>query len=146
MVNLYISELTAKCDKHNMFRRIDNILRITDYMDVEDFTILMNSWGIEFMELMLHSEKEVSKFLMGHIEWSPTIGTWLSQRWLLKWIRKWIEVHGVPDPRNMFQESLRLNIPDPRSMNYKTLCTHILVANNEIWSLAKDAPVCKQHL
>ena len=78
MVRLYNAELTAKCDEHNMFHRMDEILRLTDYLEKDDFTLLMNSLDIKFMEFMLHSENEVSKFMMGHIEWSPTIGIWLS--------------------------------------------------------------------
>jgi hypothetical protein len=57
---------------------MDEILRLTDYLEKDDFTLLMNSLDIKFMEFMLHSENEVSKFMMGHIEWSPTIGIWLS--------------------------------------------------------------------
>ncbi len=57
-----------------MFCRMEDILCLTDYLEKGDFAFLMNSWDVEFMELMLHSENEVSKFMMGHIEWSPTIG------------------------------------------------------------------------
>ena len=61
-----------------MFHRMDKILRLTDYLETQDFTLLMNSLDTELMEFMLHSENEVSKFMMGQIEWSPMIGIWLS--------------------------------------------------------------------
>jgi hypothetical protein len=96
---------------------------------------------------MLHSENEVSKFMMGHVEWSPTIGIWLSRRWLLKRVQQWIEGFGPPDPRNMFRDCHRINIPDPRTSSYEMICIQIIVTNSEISCLAKDAPTLrKQHL
>ena len=82
MIWLYNAELTAKCNEHNMFGWMDEILRLTDYLETDDFETIINALDTEFMQLMLHSENEVSKFMMGHIEWSPTIGIWLSRRWL----------------------------------------------------------------
>ncbi len=78
MIRLYNAELTAKCDEHNMFGRMDEILPLTDYLETDDFEIIINALDTEFMQLMLHFENEVSKFMMGHIEWSPSIGIWLS--------------------------------------------------------------------
>jgi hypothetical protein len=41
----------------------------------------------------------------------------------------------------------RLNIPDPRGSTYEMVCIQIVVTNNEIRRLAKDAPALrKQHL
>ncbi len=56
MINFYVKELTSKCDEHNMFRRMEDIPCLTDYLEKDDFAFLMNSWDVEFMELMLHSE------------------------------------------------------------------------------------------
>ncbi len=126
MVRLYNAELTAKSEEHNMFHRMDEILRLTDYLETQDFIMLMNSLDTELMEFMLHSENEVSKFMMGHIEWSPTIGIWLSRRWLLKRVQQWMQGIGPPDPRNMFRDCHRMNIPDPRVVSYDTICMHIV--------------------
>ena len=92
---------------------MDEILRLTDYLETDDFELIMNALDTEFMQFMLHSENEVSKFMMRHIEWSPTIGIWLSRRWLLKRVQQWMQGTGTPDPRNMFQDCHRMNIPDP---------------------------------
>jgi len=147
MIRLYNAELTAKCDEHNMFGRMDEILRLTDYLEVADFEIIINALDTEFMQLMLHSENEVSKFMMGHIEWSPTIGIWLSRRWLLKRVQQWMQGTGTPDPRNMFRECSRMNIPDPREVSYDTICMQIITTNAEISRLAKDAPALhREHL
>ena len=147
MIRLYNTELTAKCDEHNMFHRMDEILRHTDFLDEHDFTFLVSTLDTEFTELMLHSENEVSKFMMGHIEWSPKIGIWLSRRWLLKRVQQWMQGSGPPDPRNMFRECHRLNIPDPRTSSHDTICIQIMIANAELARLSKDAPALRrQHL
>ncbi len=42
MINLYNAEITSKCDEHNMFHSMDEILQLTDYLGEEDFVLLMN--------------------------------------------------------------------------------------------------------
>jgi hypothetical protein len=85
--------------------------------------------------------------MMGHVEWSPTIGIWLSRRWLLKRVQQWMEGFGPPDPSNMFRDCHCINIPDPRTSLYEMICIQIIVTNSKISHLAKDAPALrKQHL
>ncbi len=135
------------CDEHNMFQWMDTIYRLTDYLTTEDFSLLMNSWDDELMQYILHSEVHVSKFMIGHIEWSPTIGIWLSRQWLLHRVRRWMLGQGSPDPRNMIRDCLKLNIPDPRTLTYGTICTQIMVCNLEVKKLSKDVPALRrQHL
>jgi hypothetical protein len=130
-----------------MFGWMDEILCLTDYLETDDFEIIINALDTEFMQLMLHSENEVSKFMMGHIEWSPRIGIWLSRRWLLKRVQQWMQGTSTPDPRNMFRDCHRINIPDPREVSYDTICVQIVMSNTKISCLAKDAPALRrQHL
>ncbi len=83
MITLYNAELTLMCNEHNMFHRMDKILRLTDHLTEDDFVMLMDAWDDEFTQFMLHLENKISKYMMGHIKWSPTIGIWLSRWWLL---------------------------------------------------------------
>jgi hypothetical protein len=54
---------------------------------------------------------------------------------------------GCPDPRNMFQECFRLHIPDTHISTYGSLCTQIMVKEQDIKYLFKDAPALHlQHL
>jgi hypothetical protein len=54
---------------------------------------------------------------------------------------------GCPDPCNMFQECFRLHIPDPHISTYGSVCAQIMVTEQEIKRLSKDAPtLCRQHL
>jgi hypothetical protein len=115
MISMYNADLTKMCEDHNMFQWMDTIYRLTDYLTTEDFSLLMNSWDDKLMQYRLHSEVHVSKFMMGHIEWSPTIGIWLSRQWLLHRVRRWMLGQGSPDPRNMIKDCLKLNISDPRT-------------------------------
>ena len=144
MVMVYNNELTRVCDEHNVFQRMDTILRLTHFLSPEDFLILMNNLDDELKELMLHSENFCSSFFMGHIEWSPTIGILLSRQWLLHWVRTWMMGTGSPDPRNMFRDCFRMGITDPRTSTYGSICTQILACGQEIALLSKDAPALRQ--
>jgi hypothetical protein len=68
MIWLFNAELTVKCDEHNMFGQMDEILQLTDYLETDNFETIINALDTEFMQLMLHSKNEVSEFMMGHIE------------------------------------------------------------------------------
>ncbi len=52
-----------------------------------------------------------------------------------------------PDPRNMFQECFLLHITDPHTSTIGAVCAQIMVAEQEIKHLSKDAPALHhQHL
>jgi hypothetical protein len=79
MINLYNAELTSVCNRHNMFHRMDLIIRHTEFLTKDNFTQLIDSWDGELTQFILRSESFRIKFMMGHIEWSPTVGLWLSR-------------------------------------------------------------------
>ncbi len=76
-----------------------------------------------------HLESPCKKFILGHIEWSPSVGLWLSRQWLLHRVSLWMIGDCVPDPRNRFRDCLKLGLPDPWTSTYGTICAHILVTN-----------------
>jgi hypothetical protein len=82
---------------------------------------------------------------MGHIEWSPEIGIWLSQRWILHWVRLWMLGTGTHDPGNMFRSCYRMHVPDPRTSTYGAIYAQILVTEQEIQHLSKDAPALRHY-
>ncbi len=134
---------TKTCDDHNMFQRMDTIYRLTDYLTTEDFSLLMNSWDNELMQYMLHSKVHISKFMIRLIEWSPTIGIWFSRQWLLHRVRRWMLGQGSPNPRNMIRDCLKMNIVDPRTSTYGTICAQIMVCDLEVKKSSKDAPALR---
>jgi hypothetical protein len=147
MITLYNAELTLMCNEHNMFHHMDETLRLTDHLTEDDFMMLMDTWDDKFRQFMLHLENKISKYMMGHIEWSLTIGIWLSLWWLLHRVQLLMHGQGAPDPRNMIRDCYKMNLPDPCTSTYGSICAQIIVADNEIRRLAKDAPaLCQQHL
>jgi hypothetical protein len=78
MINLYNAKLTSVCGRHYMFHRMDQIICHTTFLTKDDFSQIIDSWDIKLTQFMLHSESHCSKFMMGHIEWSISVGLWLS--------------------------------------------------------------------
>ena len=96
----------------------------------------MNAWDIKFKEYMLHSKGHISRYMMGHIEWSPAIGIWLNRRWLLHRVHLWMLGLGTPDPCNMLRECLLLHLPDPRTLTFGSIIAQIMVTDQEIKQLS----------
>ncbi len=47
----------------------------------------------------------------------------------------------------MFHDCHKITLPDPCTLTYGSICVQIMVTDNEIQQLAKDAPaLCRQHL
>ncbi len=74
MVSLYCAKLMSVCNRHNIFNRMDLLIRHTNFLAKDDFIQLIDSWDSELTQFMIHLESHCSKFMMGHIEWSPTVG------------------------------------------------------------------------
>jgi hypothetical protein len=126
---------------------MDLVIRHTKFLTTDDFTQLIDSWDGELTQFMLHLESFCSKFMMGHIEWSPTVGLWLSCRWLLHRVCLWMIGDGIPDPQNMIRDCLKLNLPDPWTSTYGAIFAQIIFTDQEIKRLSKDAPALReQHL
>jgi hypothetical protein len=59
----------------------------------------------------------------------------------------WMFGTRCPNPRTMFRDCIRMNLPDPRTSTYGTICAQIMVTEQEIKNLSKDAPALRcQHL
>jgi hypothetical protein len=122
MVNLYCAKLMSVCDRHNMFNCIDLLIHHTHFLAKDDFIQFIDSWDSELTQFMIHSESHCSKFMMGHIEWSPAVGLWLNRWWLLHRVCLWMIGVGVPDPRKMIRDCLKLNLPNPQTSTHGTIC------------------------
>jgi hypothetical protein len=92
-------------------------------------------------------ESNCPKFKSCDIEWSLEIGFWLSQRWLLARVQRFVLGQGPPDPRNMIQDCLRFHLFDPRLISHSKVMIHIQITQHQLSRLAKDAPtLCRKHL
>ncbi len=63
---------------------------------------------------------------------------------LLHRVRLWMIGDGIPDPRNMIRDCLKLNLPDPWTSMYGAICAQIIVTDQGIKRLSKDAPTFRQ--
>jgi hypothetical protein len=105
-------KLDLLCNRHKMYERIYFIYSHVEYISKEDFAYLMNNWDSELTQYKLHLELNCTKFKSCDIEWSPEIGFWLSQRWLLARVQKFVLGQGPPDPCNLIRNCLRSHLFD----------------------------------
>ncbi len=107
----------------------------------------MNNWDLELTQYKLHSESSCTIFKSCDIKWSPEIGLWLSQRWLLARVRRFVLGQGPPDPCNLIQDCLCSHLFDPRLISHSKIMIHIHITQHQLSRLAKDAPtLCQKHL
>jgi hypothetical protein len=130
-----------------MYGRIYFIYSHVDFLSDKDFAYLMNNWDSELAQYKLHSESSCTIFKSCNIEWSPEIGFWLSQRWLLVRVRRFILGQGPPDPCILIQDCLLSHLFDPRLISHSKVMIHIHITQHQLSRLAKDAPtLCRKHL
>jgi hypothetical protein len=127
-----------------MYERIYFIFSHVDFLSDKDFTYLMNNWDSELTQYKLHSESSCTIFKSCDTEWSPEIGLWLSQRWLLARVQRFVLGQGPPDPCNLIQDCLRSHLFDPRLISHSEVMIHIHITQHQLWWLAKDAPTLHQ--
>ncbi len=118
-----------------------------DFLSNKDFAYLMNNWDLELTQYKLHSESNCTIFKSCDIEWSPKISLWLSRRWLLARVQRFVLGQGPPDPCNLIRDCLRSHLFDPRLISHSKDMIHIHITQHQLSRLAKDAPtLCRKHL
>jgi hypothetical protein len=127
-----------------MYERIYFIYSHVDFLSIKDFTYLMNNWDSELTQYKFHLESSCTIFKSCDIEWSPEIGLWLSQWWLLARVQKFVLGQGPPDPRNLIQDCLRSHLFNPRLISHSKVMIHIHITQHQLLRLAKDAPTLRQ--
>jgi hypothetical protein len=132
------------CSRHKMYERIYFIYSHVEYLSDKDFAYLMNNWDSELTQYKLHSESNCTKFKSCDIEWSPEIGFWLSQWWLLARVQRFVLGQGPPDPCNMIRDCLRSHLFDPRLISHSKVMIHIQITQHQLSWLAKDAPTLRR--
>ncbi len=84
LVQAYNRELDMICSRHKMYERIYFIYSHMEYLSDPDFAFLINNWDTELTQYKLHSESNCTNYKSCDIKWSPEVGFWLAQRWLLE--------------------------------------------------------------
>jgi hypothetical protein len=130
-----------------MYQRIYFIYSHIDCFSNGNFLYLMNNWDHELVHFKLHLKVKCKKIKMCHIEWSPAVGFWLSQRWLLAQVMVFVMGLGPADPRNLIRECFRAHLCNPRYISHSHVMIQIEVAHRRLSELAKDTPALRcQHL
>jgi hypothetical protein len=147
LVQSYNRKLDLLCSRHKMYERIYFIYSHVDFLSNKDFAYLMNNWDSELTQYKLHSESSCTIFKSCNIEWSPEISLWLSRRWLLARVQRFVLGQGPPDPCNLIQDCLHSHLFDPRLISHSEVMIHIYITQHQLSRLATDAPtLCQKHL
>ncbi len=129
-----------------MFCKLAQIRIIKNELSVGDFLRLMNKWDGELEDYMKAAEKRCNSFKQCYIEWSPDFGLWLSRRWLLQRVQKYLK-GKAKDPRNLVRDCCKHGLKDPRDMTQRDLDCEVWICTHELSRLAKQAPYLqRQHL
>ena len=83
-----------------MYRKLDRLSQFADLMDPGEFQLNLNKWDDELTDYMKSAENKCRKYKQTHIDWSPTVGVWLSRQRLLWRIGRYL-AGSVPDSRNL---------------------------------------------
>jgi len=94
--------LNQLCNRHRIFSKLVRLKKNYDNLTVAEFQLCFNRWDEEFTELMKGVENQCRKFKQNHIEFSPEVNVWLTWRWTLGMVKRFL--HGqVPDSRNLYK-------------------------------------------
>ncbi len=61
-------------DRHQMFRKIDQLTKLSRDMMTSELQFKINRWDEELTDYMQAGEDKCHKFKQTHIDWSPEVG------------------------------------------------------------------------
>ena len=112
----YTDKLNDLTNRHQMFKKLNKLTLNAKQLPQADFLLLLNRWDDKLMEHMRCSEEKCHSYKQDHIEWSLTVGVWLTRRWLL-WCFLQFKQGTIKDPQNLIRDAYKkLNIGDPRKV------------------------------
>ncbi len=95
----------------------------------EEVLFMMNNWDKELVQFKLHSKANCTKFKTCNIKWSPMVGFWLAQHWLLVGFTMYLAGTGTPDLCNLIRDCMRSHLFDPRSVSHSDVMIQIEIAH-----------------
>ena len=142
----YANTLNQLLDRHRMFKKLNNLHKLQDDLSLSEFMLLFNKWDRELTELMLAAENKCHQYKQCHIPYSPEVAEWITRRWLLGRIRRYLQ-GKVPDPRNLYRQCRKHRVPDPRDLSEDDLNIEIFLCAKKIEELKPLAPkLRREHL
>ena len=129
-----------------MFKKIDDLTKLSKDMPVSKFQVKINCWDEEMTDYMQAAENKCCKFKHTHIEWSPEVGVWIRRCQLLKRVGKYIDGR-VLDPRNLIRACRNRGIADHREFDRESLQAELYIYHKKLEELKARVPLLRhQHL
>ena len=142
----YNSLLDQLCDRHAMYKKMNELTNLADLLSPAEFQIKMNRWDEEMTDYMRASEDKCHKFKQDHTAWSPKYGVWKRRHRLLTRVGKFLQGR-IPDSRNLIRDCLKKKIGDPRQMTQELLKVELFICGKEMAALQARAPQLRhEHL
>ena len=102
----YTDKLNDLTNRHQMFKKLNELTLNAKRLPHADFLLLLNKWDDKLTEHMTCSEEKCHSYKQDHIEWGPTVGVWLTRRWLLRRLL-WYKQGKIKDPRNVIRDAYK---------------------------------------
>ena len=135
----YNAVLNKLMDRHQMFKKMNELTRLADYMSVEVFQVKLNRWDDEMTDYMRAAEKQCRQYFANPLEWSPEVGIWIRRRRILQQIEKYL-LGRVPDARNLFRTCEARNIASPDEFSLALVRTELFICHKKLQELRLKAP------
>ena len=141
--NMVLDELA---DRHEMYRKLDDLTQLADLISPTEFQIKINKWDDELTDYMQDVEDKCHKFKQNHVDWSPKYGVWNRRQRLLLWVEKYLD-GKVPDSRNLIWDCMKKKICNPWLMTKELLKVDLFFCKKEMENLKAKAPeMQRKHL
>ena len=102
-----------------------------------------NRWHSELGEYMRCTKRFSTTVRGGSLDFSPTVGQWLKERALLKWILQWHD-GKVPDARNLLRTARRHQMANPLQLTKAEVESRLAACLSTIYALRQQAPALRQ--
>jgi len=142
----YNKVLDQLADRHEMYRKMNDLTRLADLISAAEFQTKINRWDDELTDYMKAAEERCHKYKQNHVEWSPEFGVWKRRQRLLYRVGKYLR-GKVKDSRNLIRDCLKKKICDPRLMDQELLKVELFLCKKKMQELKASAPADRhEHL
>ncbi len=88
--NNYIALLNHFSNRRLIFKKLLQIDNASDHISPAVVQLRMNRVDLELDQFMKSAEKDSHKYKRNNIEWSPYVGVWIHQWWMLAWVQTYL--------------------------------------------------------
>ena len=144
--NSYTTVLDQLAERHQMYRKLNNLTQFAELISASEFQVKMNRWDDKLTDYMQAAENQCYKFKQNHFDLSPKLGVWKRRARLLHRIGRYLE-GKVRNSRNLIRTCRAKQICDPRQMTKDLLQVELFFCKKEMDTLrAKSSELRRQHL